>query len=355
VNKSAYFLLVLGIGSALILTCFLLPDQFTQSLRKGTMEVLGPILRTADKPVTFFSRMDSKLETLDEAQAEVTKLRQQVAELTVQNQVLADKTTENSRLREMLGFQAASQYELLPCRVVSRDPSSWWDSVQINVGDNNNNELFKKFQGKYSLTSDQPVVSPRGVVGKTGVVSRYVTDVILMVSPNCSISAFVDGTHDYGIVQGQGNFEEGKPRVKMNYLPKESQVAVGQFIVTSGLGPYFPAGLRLGTVVEVPPVKNEYPTFGLYREAVIEPTADLNQLDELFIVLGPKQGEKQEAKPDAAPTSDAAPAPDASPAPDSGSAPDASPAPDSNSVMDTNSAPNTTNSAPDAGSAGVSK
>ena len=107
-NKSAYFLLVLGIGSALTLTCFLLPDQVTQSLRKETMEMLGPLLRTADKPVTFFSRMDSKLKTLDEAQAEVTKLKQQVAELTVQNQLLSDKTTENARLREMLGFRDAS-------------------------------------------------------------------------------------------------------------------------------------------------------------------------------------------------------------------------------------------------------
>ena len=310
-NKSAYFLLALGIGSALILTCFLLPDQATRSLRTESLEVLGPVLTTADRPVNFFNRMNGKLKTLDEAQAEVTKLRQQVADLTVQNQVLADKTTENSRLREMLGFQAASQYELLPCRVISRDPSSWWDTVQVDVGDDINNELFKKFQGKYSLTSDQPVVSPRGVVGKTGVVSRYVTDVILMVNQNCSISATVEGTHDQGIVKGQGNFEAGKPRVMVDYLPKESQVAPGQFAVTSGLGPYFPAGLRLGTIVEVPPVKNDYPTFGLYREAVIEPTADLNQLDELFIVLGPKQGDKSDAKPDTGSAPDAAPAPDA--------------------------------------------
>ena len=319
-NKGAYFLLVLGILCAFTVLCILLPEQATRSMRKGAMEVLGPVLKTADKPVTFFSQMDSKLKTLDQAQAEVAHLRQQVAELTVQNQVLSDKTAENARLREMLGFQAASKYELLPCHVISRDPSSWWDSVQIDVGDNNNNDLYKKYQGKYSLTSDQPVVSPRGVVGKTGVVSRYVTDVILMVNENCSISATVDGTHDQGIVKGQGNFEEGKPRVMVEYLPKTSQVAPGNFIVTSGLGPYFPAGLRLGTVLEVPPVKNEYPTFGLYREAVIEPTADLNKLDELFIVLGPKQGEKADDKPDAKPDSN--PAPEAGPNSDSNSSPD---------------------------------
>jgi rod shape-determining protein MreC len=310
VNKGTYSLVVLLIGAAVIVLCLLLPLQFTQTLRKEALGLLGPILKTADRPVTFFSHMDNQLKTLDQAQAEITRLNHQVADLTVQNQVLEDKTTENSRLREMLGFQAASKYELLPCRVVSREPSSWWDSVQINVGDINNDELYKKYHGKYTLTSDQPVVSPRGVVGKTGVVSRYVTDVILMVNQNCSISATIEGTHDQGIVQGQGNFDAGQTRVKVNYLPKNSQVTTNQFVVTSGLGPYFPEGLRLGTVIEVPPVKNEYPTFGLYREAVIEPTADLNQLDELFIVLGPKQEEgKPEEKPDTAKTDASAPAP----------------------------------------------
>jgi rod shape-determining protein MreC len=289
VNRSAYFLTVLLIGSAFTLLCFLLPEQMTQTLRKETMEVLGPILRIGEKPVGFFSRVDTKLKTLDQAQAEVAKLQNEVAILTVQNQLLTDKMTENARLREMLGFRDASPYRLRACRVLSREPSSWWDSVQVNVGWADDPDLAK----------DQPVVSPRGVVGKTGEVSQYVTDVILMVNQNCSISATIEGTHDQGIVQGQGNFEEGKPRVKVNYLPKDSGVAVGQFAVTSGLGPYFPSGLRLGTVMEVPPLKNEYPTFGLYREAVIEPTADLNKLDELFIVLGPKQGEKQAAKTDA--------------------------------------------------------
>ena len=303
VNKSTSFLVVILVGLALIVVCFLLPDQITRGMRKDTMEMLGPILSTAEGPVTFFSRMNSKLKTLDQAQAQVADLQHQIADLKLRNQLLSDKDTENKRLREMLGFQAASKYELLPCRVVSREPSSWWDSVQINVGWENNKDLDRKYEGKYSLTSDQPVVSPRGVVGKTGNVSRYVTDVILLVNQNCSISATVENSHDQGIVKGQGNFEEGNPRVMVDYLPKDSQIAPGQFVVTSGLGPYFPAGLRLGTVIEVPPLKNEYPTFGLYRQAVIEPTANLNQLDELFIVLGPKQGDKSDpgTPPDTSP------------------------------------------------------
>ncbi len=293
-KRSLIFIVIL---IALIAACFLLPDPLGNLLRQKTTDLFGPVLRTAEVPVLFFKRLNTKLKTLDELQNKFEQQQQQVAELQLRNQLLADKGAENARLREMLAYREASQYRLRACQVVSREPSSWWDTVQVNIG----------WQDEPGLTKDQPVVSPRGVVGKTGNVSRYVTDVILMVSENCSISATIENpattdspdaakVHDQGIVQGQGNFEEGKPRVRIRYLPKNSQIAVGQFVVTSGLGPYFPAGLRLGTVTEVPEVTKTYPTFGLYREAIIEPTADLNQLDELFIVLGSK--DKEEPKPE---------------------------------------------------------
>ncbi|HEX4139015.1 MAG TPA: rod shape-determining protein MreC [Candidatus Methylacidiphilales bacterium] len=298
-KSSTSLLVVIGLLSAFTIVCFFLPDQFTHTLRKGALEIFGPILRAGERPVKFVTNVDTKLQTLDQAQAELVKLRQQVAELTMRNQILEDKTAENQRLREMLGFRDASPYRLRACRVLSRDPDSWWTSVQVNVGWRDDPDLAK----------DQPVVSPRGVVGKTGTVSRDVTEVILMVDRNCSITATVDGTQDQGIVKGQGNFEQGGSRILMEYLPKNSTVAKGQFIVTSSLSPNFPAGLKIGQVTEVPPLNNGYPTFGMYREAVIEPTANLNQLDELFIVLGPKQP----AQPANAPDTNAPPANPASP------------------------------------------
>jgi rod shape-determining protein MreC len=280
VKKSSTALLVTVLVLCFFtVACFLLPDQITQTLRKEALEVFGPILRTGERPVRFVSNVDNRLKTLDQAQAEVEKLKQQIAELTVQNHILQDKTSENARLREMIGFRDAAPYRLRACRVLTRQPDSWWTSVQVDVGWHDDPDLAK----------DLAVVTPRGVVGKTGTVSRDVTDVILMVDRNCSITAALENTHDNGIVKGQGNFEEGGTHVMMEYLPKSSQVAPGQFVVTSDLSPNFPAGLKIGQVTEVPPLSNDYPTFGMYREAVIEPTADLNQLDELFVVLGPKQ------------------------------------------------------------------
>ncbi len=295
-KSSTSLVVVIGAVAAFTIVCFFLPDQFARSLHKGALEVFGPVLRISERPVKFVTNVDTKLQTLDQAQAELVKLRQQVSELTVRNQILEDKTAENQRLREMLGFEKAAPWRLRACRVLARDPDSWWTSVRVDVGWGDDPDLAK----------DLPVVSPRGVVGKTGEVSRDVTDIILMVDRNCSITANVEGTQDHGIVKGQGNFEQGGSRIMMEYLPKNSQVAAGQFIVTSDLSPNFPAGLKIGQVTEVPPLNNGYPTFGMYREAVIEPTADLNKLDELFIVLGPKQPAEAPSpsdKPDSAPQS----------------------------------------------------
>jgi len=159
--------------------------------------------------------------------------------------------------------------------VVSRDPSNWWNTVIINRGWTDNDKL----------TSDLPVVTPRGVVGKTGLVSRNVTEVILLINQNCKVSGSVESSHDQGIVVGMGAPAEGSPRLKMEYLPRGAQIAIGERVFTSGLGGVFPPGLFLGTIIDIPPLTGNSGNFGLYREATIDPALDLTQLDELFVVL----------------------------------------------------------------------
>ena len=206
-------------------------------------------------------------------------LRQRVAELTLQNQLLANKGAENARLREMLGFREASQYRLRACRVVSREPSSWWTSVQVNVG----------WQDEPDLTKDQPVVSPRGVVGKTGTVSRYVTDVILLVNVNCSISATVEGLRDQGIVEGQDNFEESKPRVG-GEISSQGFASDGRAVSRhQRTRPLFSRRIAAGHRGRSSfGGKENIRHSGFTGRLLSNRPPDLNKLDELFIVLGPK-------------------------------------------------------------------
>ncbi len=255
--------------------CWLLPPEAVSSLQRGKLSFTGSVLRVFEGPLSWF-RKSSTANSLPEAQAQIKQLLQEKADLQIQNQLLTANKAETDRLREMLGYRNGSPYRLRACHVISRDPTTWWDVVQIDVG----------WQDEPDIKPDEPVVTPRGVVGKIGQVSAKVSDVILIINRNCQIPAIVESTRDQGFTEGEGNTGDAQPRVKVTYLPKNSAVAPGNFVDTSGLGPFFPAGLHIGTVTEVSDPAKTYPTFGLYREAHIDPTADLNQLDELFIILG---------------------------------------------------------------------
>ena len=71
------------------------------------------------------------------------------------------------------------------------------------------------------------------------------------------------------------------------------------------------------------------------RVAVIEPTADLNQLDELFIVLGPKGKGEVKPSPGSSPDNGATSPPDTGQNPDMGQSPDAGSTPTANPAQET--------------------
>jgi rod shape-determining protein MreC len=272
VKKRYWFL---GVGLLVIIIFLLtLPQEVAEDIKQRVRRVASPIFVFADWVSSFYQNVDTGLQTLEQAQLEVKRLKAENAELRARNMLLQDLSKENDRLREMVGFMKASRFKLLPCHVISRDHSNWWSMVTIDLG--------WKTEG---LVSDLPVVSPRGLVGKTGSVYEDHTEVILMVDENCKIAATVENSGNHGIVVGDGTLSGGKPRARMRFLPKDAELAVGERVFTSGLGGIFPPGLMIGTIVEVVPLSGSR-SFGLYREVVVDPVVDLSQLNELFLVTG---------------------------------------------------------------------
>jgi rod shape-determining protein MreC len=267
------FLFLLG----LVVVLFSLKEGHREALRQQALTWASPALRVVERVHDFFTEVDVGLQNRQAAQLEVKQLSTENTRLQMENNFLRDLEKENARLKEMLAFKQESPFRLLACRVISRDPSSWWNTVLINRG----------WADDKSLDKDLPVVSPRGLVGKTGTVSKYTTEVILLVDENCKVSGMTRGSNAQGIVMGEGNFDQGKPRMRMKFIDRNANLAVGEQVYTSGLGGVFPAGLQIGVVSEVPPLTSAL-NFGLYREAVIDPVVDLSQFNELFIIVGAK-------------------------------------------------------------------
>jgi rod shape-determining protein MreC len=275
-NKYIPFITCIGL-LMLVLLALSLRESRRSVLRQNALTFASPLLRVVERVHDFFTEVDVGLQNRQAAQLQVKELGTENTRLKMENNFLRDLEKENARLKEMLAFKQESPFKLLASRVISRDPSSWWNTVLVNRG----------WADDKSLDKDLPVVSPRGLVGKTGTVSRYATEVILLVDENCKVAAVSRGSNAQGIVVGEGNFDQGKPRMHMKFIDRNANLAVGELVYTSGLGGVFPAGLPIGVVSEVPPLSSTI-NFGLYREAIIDPVVDLGQFNELFIIVGAK-------------------------------------------------------------------
>jgi rod shape-determining protein MreC len=85
------------------------------------------------------------------------------------------------------------------------------------------------------------------------------------------VDSYVQRTRERGIVKGDGK------QCVMEYLEKDSDIIVGDKIVTSGKDGFFPKGKLLGTVVEIFSV-------GGNIKAKIRPNIDINSVEEVLVI-----------------------------------------------------------------------
>lgn len=197
------------------------------------------------------------------------QLRRENQQLQLTAAQAAESARENARLRQLVGWREQSPWKgrLKLARVIVREPANWWRSVQIDLG------------SRDSLRSNLPVLTPEGLVGRVGSVGFDRSQVLLIGDPNCKVSALVENdTRDSGVLGPSGPLET--ELALLSYLPRTSSLKSGQNVVTSGLGGVFPKGLTIGKVVDARSVE-----FGLYVEARVKLTANLNALEEVWVLM----------------------------------------------------------------------
>lgn len=71
----------------------------------------------------------------------------------------------------------------------------------------------------------------------------------------------------------------GEGKLKLTYLPENTQLLSGDQVLTSGMGGVYPSGLVVGTIDEVLTELS-----GMGRYAIISPSAELDELRQVFII-----------------------------------------------------------------------
>ncbi len=183
---------------------------------------------------------------------------------------LRNVETDNVRLQRALDFRKENALTLIPCDVVSRNISGWWNTVRIGKG------------LKDGIVENRAVISPDGLVGRTTEVAPLTSEVLLLSDPACRVSAKLDRINVFGLVRGGGSTLKGLPKVRMEFINKDAEVKIGDEVVTSGLSSAageFPKGVHIGYIEKV--YQDES---GLFQYADVIPRATVGLLDYVFVV-----------------------------------------------------------------------
>lgn len=175
---------------------------------------------------------------------------------------------ENRRFRELLGLkQKRRDFEFVSAQVVARETSNWASAFTISKGSTQNVE------------PGQCVINEQGyLVGFVSEVGLNWSTVTTLVDTDMECGAIIFRTQVAAVAEGDFSLmKEGK--LKLSYLSRDTDILIGDTVLTSGAGGKFPKDLVIGEVEQVLTEKN-----GISDCAVIKPAVDLDSLTQIFIV-----------------------------------------------------------------------
>ena len=148
-------------------------------------------------------------------------------------------------------------------RVIARDSSNWVSAVVIDKGK------------KDKIQADMPVITESGLVGKVSEVGVSTSKIILISDPNLNIPSLIQRSREEGIISGTI-----LGACKMRYISLDSDVKIGDKVITSGLGNVFPKGVLIGELSEI----KDDPS-GLMKLCLVDSSVNLLKIEEVLVII----------------------------------------------------------------------
>ena len=262
---------------ALIALLILLIIFYVSLLSVGKDNFLGRTLGVAvvqvQKPFTFVGNaISGKVESFtsaDKAEKENEDLKDRIAQL---EQDLSKERLNKAELQELnqLSKQFDNQknireYKPVAAELISYDGSSIFNIFTVNAGSDSGVEI------------DDPVINDKGLVGRVSSVGDNWCKIVAIIDESNKIGFQMSKNLKFtGVCQGDGD------DVLSGYLfDAGSPVAVGDEIMTSGIGGIYPAGFIIGSVSKVEDSKDSS-----LKNIVVKTAVNFKSIKKVAILTG---------------------------------------------------------------------
>jgi len=236
-------------------------DQDVRMIRVWSVTAITPlanVLETVRGSVSDFFR---NYILMHDERADNRRLQGEVDRLKMENQFLKTEISTADRAKALVAFQQHTQSRTIAARVIAAGAGANSKVVFVDRGSGS------------GVEKGMAVVTPDGIVGK--VIAAYPTasEVMLVTDPEFAAGVVSQKNGAVGTLKGQG-----QSTCKVDYVPSEEKVEVGEMFYTSGDDRIFPKGFPAGVVRVVRPSSP-------YQEVLVEPTGLQRGLEAVLIVL----------------------------------------------------------------------
>jgi rod shape-determining protein MreC len=256
------------------------PSSPLHSIQRGIVQVLSPIQEGASTVLSPFRDVANWFSDTFHARSEVVQLRKKVHKLTDELAAAQNAEILNRQLSKQVHLDSAlniDTYKPVTADVIGRDPTLWYETIEIDKGSNDGVQV------------DDPVVGDGALVGKVSSVAPSVSIIQLITDHAVNVAAQVrDQNGDTGLlVPAIGNPNELLLQDLPRIVPGQPGPQIGQLVVTAGykagpLDSLYPRGIPIGQVSNASEnslINN--------NEVQVSPAADLRHLSVVQVLPAP--------------------------------------------------------------------
>lgn len=172
---------------------------------------------------------------------------------------------ENSELRDQLSFFQSKDFVHVGAEVIGRNIQPLGSTLVINRG---------KRDG---IAQGNAVIISNGILIGKVIQAEEESSLVRLLNDNQSkvAATILNREKSIGIVEGGYGIS-----VRMNFIPQQEDIHVGDLVITSGLETGMPRGLLIGNIAAI-----EKEAYEPFQKTVLNPSASLSSLTFVSVIL----------------------------------------------------------------------
>lgn len=230
--------------------------------------IAQPFQRAASWVGNGFKGIGTKFRTLKSYEKQVDELQKEVDKYQKQLVDYENLKQQNKTYKEFLQIRDEHKdFKVQPATVIGRDAANAYSYIVLNKGKN------------AGIEKNDPVICGNGqVVGQVKKVGATYSVVSTIYDSNVKVGAYEVRTRETSYTTNSAK-DSRKQRIKLVHLSKETTIAPGGIVSTSGVGSIYPRDLILGTVEKVEDDNRDISCY-----AVVKPNFDITRLENVLII-----------------------------------------------------------------------